>query len=131
MLDIFELKPVVDVHDLIKAIGVIDDVDKYKMLEAIRCMCVYGCNESFLQIEKFDILESLYCVIETYEEEHKDESHNMISWKEFENNWKMYLNNMCVNNIPIRWLSDKIRYKLLYMMDSGDVPEVFVVRVWW
>jgi hypothetical protein len=60
MLDCVEMKPVVDIHKLVKAIGEIDGADEHKVFDAIRYKCCYGGNESYLEISKSDILMGFF-----------------------------------------------------------------------
>lgn len=118
MLDCVEMKPVVDIHKLIKAIGEIDGFDEYKVFDAIRSKCCYGGNESYLEISKSDILMEFF---EQWIEAFRD-----IDINEFKANWKEYMKR--VNMISGY---NKVDYRLLEMMDAEDLPKTFVVRVWW
>ena len=118
MLDCVEMKPVVDIHRLISAIGEIDGADKHKVFDAIRYKCCYVGNESYLEISESDILMGFF--------EHWIEVFKDIDINEFNDNWKEYMERVDINSI-----SGKVDYRLLEMIDAGDLPETFVVRVWW
>ena len=118
MLDCVEMKPVVDIHRLVKAIGEIEGVDEHKVFEAIRYKCCYGGNEAYLEISKSDILMGFF--------EHWIDEFRDIDINEFNANWKEYMKRVSIDSC---W--EKVDYRLLEMIDAGDLPKTFVVRVWW
>jgi hypothetical protein len=118
MLDFVEMKPVVDIHKLVDAIGEIDNANEHRVFDAIRYKCCYGGNESYLEISKSDILMAFF--------EHWIDTFRDIDINEFNANWKEYMKRVDINSIH-----EKVDYRLLEMIDTGDLPRTFVVRVWW
>ena len=120
MLDCVEMKPVVDIHKLVKAIGEIDGADEHKVFDAIRYKGCYGGNESYLEISKSDILMGFF------EDWDWIDTFRGIDINEFNANWKEYMKRVDINSI-----SRKVDYRLVEMIDAGDLPRTFVVHVWW
>ncbi len=116
MLDIVKMKPVVDIHDLIDAMGEIEGLSHHDIFSEFQDMHSYGGgNESYLEISDDWIADCLY------------ESASEYSGDDWENLSDEELLSHSSPNTP----NEKIRHRLFEMMVKGDLPKEFVIRLWW
>lgn len=119
MLDIIKMKPVVDIHDLIEAMGEIEGLSSHDIFSEFQDMhCYGGGNESYLEISDDWIADSLYGLIL------QEDEHDKYELVELSDEELLSLVNPSTNY-------DKVRYKLFEMMVKGDLPKEFIVRLWW
>ena len=119
MLDIVKMKPVVDIHDLIDAMGEIEGLNRHDIFSELQDMHSYGGgNESYLTISDEWIPDNLYDLI-LQEGEHDKYELGELSDEEL-----LSLVNPSTNY-------DKVRYRLFEMMVKGDLPKEFIVHLWW
>lgn len=114
MLDIVKMKPVIDIHDLIDAMGEIEGIEPHKVFRAFKDMhCYGGSNESYLEISDDWIADCLY------ESASKCLGKDDISDEE--------LLTYSKPGTPY----EKVRHRLFEMMVKEEIPKEFVVHLWW
>lgn len=114
MLDIVKMKPVIDIHDLIDAMGEIEGVDRvFRVFQDMHCYG--GNNESYLEISDDWIADDLY---ESASEYLGDDYEN-ISDEE-----------LLAHSSP-KTPYEKVRRRLFEMMVKEEIPREFVVHLWW
>lgn len=113
MLDIVKMKPVVDIHDLIDAMGEIEGLDRYNIFDELQGMHCYGGNDSYLEIYEDSILERLYYFAEA------DIEFDDMSGEEI------------LKTLHPKSPTDKVYYRLFEMISKGDLPKEFVIHLWW
>lgn len=114
MLDIVKMKPVVDVHDLVDAMGEIEGLDRHDIFGEFQNMhCYGGGNESYIEITEDFFVESLYDFAE------EDVEFDDMSGEEI------------LKTLHPESNREKVRYRLFEMMVKGDLPKEFVVHLWW
>lgn len=116
MLDIVKMKPVVDVHDLIGAMGEIEGLDSHDIFSEFQDMhCYGGGNESYIEISDDWIADCLY------------ESASEYLGDDWENISDEELLSHSSQNTP----NEKVRHRLFEMMVKEDLPKEFIVHLWW
>ena len=119
MLDIVKTKFVIDIHDLIDAMGEIEGLSHHDIFSEFQDMHSYGGgNESYLEISDDWIADNLYGLILQKGE------HDKYELIELSDEELLSLVNPSTNY-------DKIRYKLFEMMVKGDLPKEFIIHLWW
>lgn len=116
MLDIVKMKPVIDIHDLIDAMGEIEGVEHHKIFRAFKDMhCYGGGNESYLEIgDDWIVDDFLKSVSKRLGKEYEDISdEELVSYSSPEDSY------------------DKVRLRLFEMMVKEEIPREFVVHLWW
>ena len=116
MLDVVKMKPVVDIHDLIDAMGEIEGLSHHDIFSEFQDMHSYGGgNESYLEISDDWIADCLY------------ESASEYLGDDWENISDEELLSHSNQNTP----NEKVRHRLFEMMVKGDLPKEFIIRLWW
>lgn len=116
MLDIIKMTPVVDIHDLVDAMGEIEGLSRHDIFGEFQDMhCYGGGNESYINISDDWIADCLY---ETTAEYLGDD------WENFSDE------ELLSHSSPIEPY-EKVRHRLFEMMVKGDLPKSFVVHLWW
>lgn len=116
MLDIVKMKPVIDIHDLVDAMGEIEGVDRREIYHELHEMHPYGgCNESYIEISDDWIADCLY------------ESASEYLGDDWENISDEELLSHSSQNTP----NEKVRYRLFEMMVKEDLPKEFILLLWW
>lgn len=119
MLDIVKMKPVVDIHDLIDAMGEIEGLSRHDIFSELQDMHSYGgYNESYLSISDDWIADSLYDLIL------QEDEHDKYELVELSDEELLSLVNPDTNY-------DKVKCKLFEMMVKGDLPKEFIIHLWW
>lgn len=114
MLDIVKMKPVVNILDLIEAMGEIEGLSSYDIFSEFQDMHSYGGgNESYLEISNDCFFESLYDFAE------EDVEFDDMSEEEI------------LKTLHPKSNRDKVRYRLFEMMVKGDLPREFIIHFWW
>ena len=114
MLDIVKMKPVIDIHDLINAMGEIEGVDHiFRVFQDMHCYG--GSNESYLEISDDWIADGLYesaskCLGKEYEDISDEE---LVAYSSLKDSY------------------DKVKYRLFEMMVKEEIPREFIVHLWW
>lgn len=116
MLDIVKMKPVIDIHDLIDAMGEIEGVESHKIFRAFKDMhCYGGSNESYLEIEEDWMADCLR------------ESASECLGKEWRDLSDEELLTYSKPDTPY----EKVSHRLFEMMIKEEIPREFVVHLWW
>lgn len=119
MFDIVKMKPVVDIHDLIDAMGEIEGLNHHDIFSELQDMhCYGGGNESYIEIREDYFFESLYDLIL------QEGEHDKYELAELSDEELLSLVNPSTNY-------DKVRYRLFEMMVKGDLPKEFIIHLWW
>lgn len=119
MLDIVKMTPVVDVHNLIDAMGEIEGLDRYNILNAIQDMHSYGGgNESYIGVD-YDLIADCLCDLILQEDGHDDYELTALSDEEL----------LSLANPDTEY--GKVNCRLFEMMVKGDLPREFVIHLWW
>ena len=119
MLDIVKMTPVVDVNDLIDAMGEIEGLNHYDIFEEIQDMHGYGGgNESYIDIS-YDLIADCLCDLILQEDEHNEGELDELSDEEL----------LSLANPDTK--CGKVNCKLFEMMVKGDLPREFVIHLWW
>ncbi len=119
MLDIVKMKPVVDIHDLIEAMGEIEGLSSHDIFSELQDMnCYGGSNESYATISDEWIGDGLYNLIL---EEGKYDKYELI---ELADETLLSLVNPNTNY-------DKVRCKLFEMMVKEEIPRDFILLINW
>lgn len=113
MLDIVKMTPVVDIHDLIDAMGEIEGLDRYNVFDEIQDMHCYGGNDSYLEVREDFLIESLYDFAE------ENIEFDGMSGEEI------------LKILHPKSPTDKVYYRLFEMISKGDLPKEFVIHLWW
>lgn len=114
MLDIVQMKPVVDVHNLVDAMGEIEGLNCHDIFSEFQDMhCYGGGNESYIEIREDFFIESLYDFAE------EDIEFGDMSGEEI------------LKTLHPESNRDKVRYRLFEMMVKGDLPKEFIIHLWW
>lgn len=113
MLDIVKMKSVVDIHDLIEAMGEIEGLSSHDIFSEFQDMHCYGGNESYIEIREDYFFESLYDFAE------EDVEFDDMSEEEI------------LKTLHPKSGRDKVRYRLFEMMVKGDLPKEFIIHLWW
>ena len=114
MLDIVKMKPVIDIHDLIDAMGEIEGVDHiFRVFQDMHCYG--GSNESYLEIGDDWITDDLY------------ESASEYLGDDYENISDEELLSHSSPDTP----GEKVRHRLFEMMVKEEIPREFIVHLWW
>lgn len=114
MLDIVKMKPVVDVNDLVNAMGEIEGLSSHDIFSEFQNMhCYGGGNESYIEIEEDVFIERLYDFTE------EDIEFDDMSGEEI------------LKTLHPESNREKVYYKLFEMMVKGDLPWGFVIHLWW
>lgn len=114
MLDIVKMKPVVDVHDLVDAMGEIEGLDRHDIFSEFQDMhCYGGGNESYIEITEDFFVESLYDFAE------EDVEFDDMSGEEI------------LKTLHPESKREKVRYRLFEMMVKEDLPKELVIHLWW
>ena len=114
MLDIVKMMPVVDIHDLIDAMGEIEGLSRHDIFSEFQDMhCYGGGNESYIEIREDYFFESLYDFAE------EDIEFDDMSEKEI------------LKTLHPKSNRDKVLYRLFEMMVKGDLPKGFIIHLWW
>ena len=114
MLDIVKMKPVIDIHDLIDAMGEIEGVDHiFRVFQDMHCYG--GSNESYLEISDDCIADDLYeSASKRLGKEYEDISdEELVAYSSPEDSY------------------DKVEHRLFEMMVKEEIPREFVVHLWW
>lgn len=115
MLDIVKMKPVVDIHDLIEAMGEIEGLSSHDIFSELQDMhCYGGGNESYLEISDDWIPDCLY-----------------KSAAEYLGDWDELSDEELLSHSSPDTPNEKVRYRLFEMMVKGDLPKEFIVHLWW
>lgn len=115
MLDIVKMKPVVDIHDLIDAMGEIEGVSRHDVFGEFQNMhCYGGGNESYIEIRDYCISESL-----------------CESAAEYVGDWEDITDEEILSHSSPTTPYEKVSYRLFEMMVKGDLPRKFIIRLWW
>ena len=116
MLDIVKMKPVVDIHDLVNAMGEIEGLNRHDIFSEFQDMhCYGGGNESYIEISDDWIADCLY------------ESASEYLGEDWENISDEELLAHSSQNTP----NEKVRHKLFEMMVKEDLPKEFIIHLWW
>ena len=115
MLDIVKMKPVVDIHDLMDAIGEIEGLNRHDIFSEFQDMHCYGGNESYIEISDDWVADCLY------------ESASEYLGDDWENISDEELLSHSSQSTP----NEKVRHRLFEMMVKGDLPKEFVIHLWW
>lgn len=119
MLDIVKMKPVVDIHDLIDAMGEIEGLNHHDIFSELQDMnCYGGSNESYAEISDEWIGDRLYNLI-LQEDEH--DKYELIELADEE---LLSLANPSTNY-------DKVSCRLFEMMVKGEIPKEFILLINW
>jgi hypothetical protein len=114
MLDIVKMMSVVDIHDLIDAMGEIEGLSRHDIFSEFQDMhCYGGGNESYIEIREDFFLESLYDFTE------EDIEFDDMSGEEI------------LKTLHPESNREKVRYRLFEMMVKEDLPKEFIVHLWW
>lgn len=114
MLDIVKTKYVIDIHDLIDAMGKIEGVDRvFRVFQDMHCYG--GSNESYLEIEHEWIADNLYKSASEYlgDDYENISDEELLAYSSPEDSY------------------DKVCHRLLEMMVKEEIPREFVVHLWW
>ena len=115
MLDIVKMKPTIEIHDLIDAMGEIEGLKHRDIFRVFQDMhCYGGCNESYIEISDDWIADCLYESAAKYfgdEENISDEE--LLSHSS--------------QNTP----REKVNHKLFEMMVKEEIPTEFILLIWW
>lgn len=114
MLDIVKTKYVIDIHDLIDAMGEIEGVDRiFRVFQDMHCYG--GSNESYLEIGDDWIADNLHkSASKRLGKETKDTSdEEILAYSNPEDSY------------------DKVCHRLFEMMVKEEIPREFVVHLWW
>lgn len=115
MLDIVKMKPVVDIHDLIDAMGEIEGLSRHDIFSELQDMHNYGgYNESYLSISDDWIADCLY-----------------DSAAEYLDDWEELSDEEILSHSSPSTANEKVRHKLFEMMVKGDLPKEFIIHLWW
>lgn len=114
MLDIVKMKPVIDIHDLIDAMGEIEGVKRI-LHEFLEMHAYGGCNGSYVEISDDWIVDDFLKSASEY----LGDDYKNISDKE--------LLSYSSPDTP----DEKIRYRLFEMMVKEEIPREFIVLIWW
>ena len=113
---IVRMKPFIDIHDLIDAMGEIEGLKHRDIFRAFQDMHPYGgCNESYLEIGIDWIADCLY------------ESASEYLGKDYEDISDEELLSHSSPNTP----GEKVRHRLFEMMVKEEIPIEFIVLLWW
>lgn len=116
MLDIVKTKFVIDIHDLIDAMGEIEGVEHRKIFRTFQDMhCYGGSNESYLEIDEGWMADCLY------------ESAAECLGKDYEDISDEELLLYSKPDTPY----DRVKHRLFEMMVKEEIPKEFVVHLWW
>lgn len=116
MLDIVKMKPVVDIHDLVDAMGEIEGLNRRDIFGEIQDMhCYGGGNESYIEISDDWIADELF------------ESASEYLGKDWECISDEELLAHSSQNTP----REKVRHRLFEMMVKEDLPKEFIIHLWW
>ena len=116
MLDIVKTKFVIDIHDLIDAMGEIEGVEHRKIFRMFQDMhCYGGSNESYLEISDDWIPD---CLRESASESLGKE------WRDLSDEELLTYSKP---DTPY----EKVRRRLFEMMVKEEIPREFVIRLWW
>lgn len=114
MLDIVKMKPVVDIHDLIEAMGEIEGLSSHDIFSEFQDMhCYGGSNESYIEISEDLFIERLYDFAE------EDVEFDDMSEKEI------------LKTLHPKSDRDKVYYRLFEMIVKEDLPNGFIIHFWW
>ena len=114
MLDIVKMKPVVDIHDLIDAMGEIEGLNRHDIFSEFQDMHSYGGgNESYIEIYDDWIADYLYDFAE------EDTEFDDMSGEEI------------LKTLHPKSNREKVQYRLFEMMIKGDLPKGFIIHLWW
>ena len=114
MLDIVKTKYVIDIHDLIDAMGEIEGVDRvFRVFQDMHCYG--GSNESYLEIGDDWIADGLYESASEYlgDDYENISDEELIAYSSPDNSY------------------DKVCHRLFEMMVKEEIPREFVVHLWW
>lgn len=116
MLDIVKMKPVVDIHDLIDAMGEIEGLSHHDIFSEFQDMhCYGGGNESYLEISDDWIADCLYESVSEY----------------LGDDWENISDEELLSHSSQNTPNEKVRHRLFEMMVKGDLPKEFIIRLWW
>lgn len=116
MLDIVKMKPVVDIHDLVDAMGEIEGLNRHDIFSEFQDMhCYGGGNESYIEVSDDWIADCLY------------ESASEYLGDDWENISDEELLAHSSQSTP----NEKVRHRLFEMMVKEDLPKEFVIHLWW
>lgn len=115
MLDIVKMTPVVDVDDLIDAMGEIKGLDHYDIFNVIQNMHCYGGNESYLKISDRWTTNCLYESASEY----------------LGDDWDSISDEEVLSHSSQNTPNEKVIHRLFEMMVKGDLPREFVIHLWW
>lgn len=114
MLDIVKTKFVIDVHDLVDAMGEIEGLSSHDIFSEFQDMhCYGGGNESYIEIREDYFFESLYDFAE------EDVEFDDMPEEEI------------LKTLHPKSNRDKVLYRLFEMMVKGDLPKGFIIHLWW
>ena len=114
MLDIVKTKYVIDIHDLIDAMGEIEGVDRpFRVFQDMHCYG--GSNESYLEISDDWIADNLLKSASEYlgDDYENISDEEILAYSSLEDSY------------------DKVCHRLFEMMVKEEIPREFVVHLWW
>lgn len=114
MLDIVKMKPVIDIHDLIDAMGEIEGVDH--IFRVFQDMHAYGgCNGSYLEIDAGYVADWMYKpVSKCLGKDYKNISDGEL----------LFYSNPSTPD-------EKVMHRLFEMMVEEEIPWEFILLIWW
>lgn len=116
MLDIVKTKYVIDIHDLVDAMGESEGLTRREIYHELHEMHPYGgCNESYLNIDAGYVSDWMYkSVSERLGKDYKNISDGEL----------LFYSNP---NTP----DEKVMYRLFEMMVKEEIPWEFILLIWW
>lgn len=116
MLDIVKMTPVVDVHDLIDAMGEIEGLNRHDIFGEFQDMhCYGGGNDSYIEISDHWTTDCLYESASEY----------------LGDDWDSLSDEEVLSHSSQSTPNEKVIHRLFEMMVKGDLPREFVVHLWW
>lgn len=114
MLDIVKTKFVIDIHDLIDAMGEIEGVEHHKIFRVFKDMhCYGGSNDSYIEIEEDWIADCLYELASKCLDKDDISDEELLTYSK--------------PDTP----GEKVRHRLFEMMVKEEIPKEFVIHLWW
>ncbi len=116
MLDIVKMKPVIDIHDLVEAMGEIEGIERSDIYSELHDMHPYGgCNKSYLEIDVGYVADWMY------------KPASKCLGKDYKNISDEELLSYSNPNTP----DEKVMHRLFEMMVKEEIPQEFILLIWW
>ena len=115
MLDIVKKIEAIDIHQLIEAMEM-EDMDDHEVFEELREFSGYYGQNTYVTIDKDRLIDKDLC---WQAAEYLGDSVEYLSDED-----------ILAHSTP-ETNSQKVGYRLLQMMVNGDIPNEFILFIWW